>query len=124
MNPKKHFEEIRHLFRQHTKLMLDIAYKMGPDDADAEIEQILVDMFFKDEDASTRKEPHQQFNYISGRADVVPPDVKSARPDGKPKALPGKFREANAEMPTYTTPLKTDRDYPDDPPHQEGGAPS
>lgn len=119
MNPKKHFEEIRHLFWMHTQLMLEIAYKMGPDVTQEEIDQILVDVFFKAKDPNEHKEPLKRINFTSRRADIVPVDVESAREDGEPREIPVKFRKDNPDMPEYSEELNINADYPENDRHQD-----
>lgn len=126
MRPKIHIEELRHYFSKHADIICELADLYRSEENVGEpgvgtltqwMDDQITRALWGDEDENVMPIPLERFNYMSGRADNLPEDVRSARSDGRPTPVPKRFRSKNAEIRDYSTPLNVGRDYPEDPEH-------
>jgi len=123
-----HIEELRHYFSKHADIICELAdlYRSEENVGEPGVGTLTLWMddqitrkLWGDEDENVMPIPLERFNYTSGRADEIPEDVRRARSEGKPTAVPKRFRSTNDNIRDYSTPLNVNRDYPGDPTHIE-----
>lgn len=105
MRAANHLESIRHLWKEHPELMLDIAsavkFHATWEEQGKAINDLIVDPEVQDEHPS----PHSKIRYVTRRAVPLAPDATNTRTGRKERDIPRSFKKPVLTDPEYETPL-------------------